>query len=178
MHFNIQPEDVEPEPVPTHPMLADKTIENNNCIKTLTILVKLLRVVLDPAVVSFIHYSIVICIWITFISRSVFVSVMLIRIWTVRAVVQGIWDSILVLVIVCVANVAKGVLVPVRLIRVAHIGAIVTSVPKPVAIHVLLVEVCNQWTVVPLIQNSIVILVRVAIISQSIFVCVLLIKVG
>lgn len=147
-------------------------------MKTLTILVKLLRIVLDPAVVSFIHDSIIIRIRIALISRPIFVCVMLIRIWTVRTVVQGIWDSILVLIVVCVADVSKCVLVPVRLIRVAHIGTVVASISKPVSVRVLLVQVCNQWTVVPLIKNSVIVLVWIALVSQSIFVRVFLIEVG
>lgn len=147
-------------------------------MKTLTILVKLLRIVLDPAVVSLIHDSIIVRIRIALISGSIFVCVMLICIWTVRTVVQGVWDSILVLVVVCVTNVSKRVFVPVRLIRVAHFGAVVASISKPVSVRVLLVEVCNQWTVVSLIENSVVVHVWVALVSQSIFVRVFLIKVG
>merc|ERR1719184_603156 len=100
---------------------------------SVAILVKLLRIVLDPAVVSFIHDSVIIRIRIALISRPIFVCIMLIRIWTVRTVVQGIWDSILVLIVVCVTNVSK-----------------------PVSVRVLLVQVCNQWTVVSLIENSVI----------------------
>merc|ERR1719237_1179944 len=118
---------------------------------SIAILVKLLRIVLDPAVVSFIHDSIVVRIRIALVSRPIFICVMLICIWTVGTVVQGIWNSILVLVVVRVANVSKCVLVPVGLIRVAHIGAVVTSIPKPI---------------------SVLVLVWVALVSESIFVCV------
>ena len=59
--------------------------------KSLTVLIELLGVVLDPAVVSFVHDSIVICVRVTLVPRPIFVCVVLVCVRTIRTIVQSIW---------------------------------------------------------------------------------------
>merc|ERR1719270_3135189 len=146
-------------------------------LSAIAVLIELLGVVLDPAVVSFVHDSIVICVRVTLVPRTVFVRVVLVCVWTIWTIVQGIWDPVLVLVVVGVANISKRVFVSVGLIRVPHIGAVVASVSKPVSITVLLVEIRNQRTVVPLVENAVVVLVRIALVAESVFVRVFLVQI-
>ena len=140
-------------------------------------MIQLLGIELDPAVVPVVLNAVIISVWITLVSFPVLVGVVLVSISVVRTVVQGVGDSVLVLVVIGVAGVSEGVLIPVSLVSVTVVGAVVANIAESVSIRVLLVPVLHQRTVVFLIENSVVVLVRVAGIAQPVLVCVLLVQV-
>ena len=76
-------------------------------------MIQLLGIELDPAVVPLVLNTVIVSVRIALVSLPVLVSVVLVGICVVRTVVQGVRDTVLVLVIVGVAGVSEGVLVPV-----------------------------------------------------------------
>ena len=102
---------------------------------------------------------------------------MLISIGIIGTIVKSVRNTVTVLVIIRVASVSKSVLIPVSLVFVPVIRTIVANISKTISIRVLLVQVRNKWAVVPLVEDAIIVLVRIAGISKTVLVSVLLVQV-
>ncbi len=137
-----------------------------------------MRIVLQPAVVLQVQNAVIVRVRITLVAGAVLVHVMLVRVRRVRTIVHRVRNAVPVPIVVRVAHVAERVLVHIGLIGVADLGTVVASVAEAVAVAVLLVLVGRERTVVPFVEDAVVVLVRVAGVAQAVLVRVLLVQVG
>ena len=64
------------------------------------------------------------------------------------------------------------------LVFVGPFRTVVTSITNAVTISVLLIGVGDLWTVVPLVENSVIVHVRIASVTESVSIGILLVQVG